>query len=476
MKVKLLNQTHPDYCREDLELRRALYEGGKAFHKHIGSFLPKHGVEGDDVWAERRRRAFYLNFVGPITDYIASALFSPPATLAVAEGDDDYWGDLAGDCDGQGSDWSALWKSVLMDALVNQRAWVRIDLPPVGESPPASRADQEAAGLLDAYLVRYAPEDVINWGTDRRGLAWVVIRRCESEQDGPVAERRRIWRWTAIDRTQVRTWTWTSPDGKAPDDEADAVEDPTVAHGFGALPIVRLELPHGLWVVNKLFDPAVELFRELNAHAWALYKSAHAMPVIKRKWGGDEPIVGTGYYYQLEPEDTFEWSEPPGHALAAIETAILRLREDLYRIVQQMAQAQGTSASQAAKSGDSKQMDHLALTVMLGAYAALVRDAMGQACRLLALARGEEVPCTLGGMDGWAEIGLVELLEVVTMAVPLVPSATFRRLSQQQVADRVLGDRASAEEREAIRTELEAAAEEPAPMDPGQDPPADPPR
>ena len=72
--------------------------------------------------------------------------------------------------------------------------------------------------------------------------------------------------------------------------------------------------------------------------------------------------------------------------------------------------------------------------------------------------------------------GLVELLEVVTMAVPLVPSATFRRLSQQQVADRVLGDRASAEEREAIRTELEAAAEEPAPMDPGQDPPADPPR
>lgn len=471
MKVKLLNQTHPDYCRSDIDLREALYEGGKDFHRHIGTFLPKHGVEADDVWTERKQRAYYLNFVGPIVDYIAGALFTPPATLAVEGGDEAYWSAVAKDCDGQGTDWSALWKEALVDALTNQSAWIRIDLPPVAGVEPRSRAEQEQAGLLAAYLVRYEPEDVINWGSDRQGLSWVVIRRCESEQEGPVAEQRKIWRWTAIDRTTVRTWTWTpTKDKPAPGDEDEAIEQPPIAHGFGRLPIVRLELPHGLWVVNKLYDPAVELFRELNAHSWALFKSAHAMPVIKRKWGGDGPVVGTGYYYQLEPEDSFEWSEPPGGSYAALETSVVRLRDDLYRVVQQMAQAQGTSAAQAAKSGDSKQMDHLALTVMLGAYAALVRDAMGEAVELLAAGRGEDVTYRLGGMDGWAELGLAELLAVITMAVPLVPSATFRRLSQQQVADRVLGDRATEEDRKAITDELTAAAEEPAQIDPAQDP------
>lgn len=464
MKAKQLLQRHPEFDPDYLSRLAALYEGGQRFREHLAHWLPKQAAEPEDVWRERRERAYYLNYSGPIVDYFAALLFTEPAAIAGLDGPfyESFWADV----DRRGTDWSPWWRDRFLDALIGRRAYAWVSFPARPEGVvPDSRADEERLGLDRAYLVPVKAHEVIDWEEDDSGvLRWVLVHQVVQARPSVEAGRSTIWRWTYLDAEVIRRWEWVASPGRmCPHEDEDIPELPAVPHHMGVLPVVRLELPSGLWALSKLCEPAVAQFRERNALSWALNKTAHAMPIIKRQWGGGPPIVGTGYYIALEREDEFSWSEPPGTSYPVLQASARELREELYRVVHQMALSVDTSATASARSGDSKAMDHVATEVVLGAYSELVREAMRRTLAIVAAARGEDAgELVVRGLDAWGQEDLETFLRNATTAQTLgVPSPTYKRLLQKRVAERMVGPDTGAAVIEAIRKEIDEAPEEP---------------
>src|SRR5262249_34515562 len=157
-------------------------------------------------------------------------------------------------------------------------------------------------GRSRAYLVDYGPDEVINWCHNRHGgLDWVVIRTtCLSQPVQGEGTWEKETRWLYYDRRNFHIYRRDGESG--PIELCD-----TGQHGFAALdrvPIFRLQISDGLWLMNKAALLQLEHFNKSNALSWALTMSLFATPVVysDREWN---QIVGESYYIQLGPEDRF---------------------------------------------------------------------------------------------------------------------------------------------------------------------------
>ncbi len=465
MQIKTLSQTHPDYDAEQIRDHDALYVGGRAWHSRVDRFVPQNAQEPPELWEERKKRATYENNAGPIVGLITAWLFSEPATLGGG------LEDFAADVDARGTAWSTWWADLFTSAQVARRAYAWVNLPArPAEMVVQSRADEERAGLLRAYLVALDAESVIDWRDDAAGnLAWLMVRSCHSERPSVEAERSRVWRWRSIDATHIRTWEWRESKGKpTPADTDEATELPLIAHGFGRLPVVRLELKPGLWTMGKLEDPVRAHIHADCDYQWSLHRAAHALMVLATKDSTQVPTLGAGYYLQVtrdgDGEDTVTYAEPSGASFDAQAKQVDSKREAIYRVVQQMALSASQDAAPTKLSGASKAMDWQALQVMLAAYSDVLTTAMGAVAEIVGGILGKTPE--LGGLEGWQQEDLSALLDQATLALPSVPSPTFKRELAKMLARRMLPDLAPAVVK-AIDSELDAAEfADPAPYQP----------
>lgn len=461
MKVALLEQRHPDHDGQALAVARALYAGGRRWHALRETWLPKHPEEALETHRERLARALYHNHVGPITDMLGAAVFTEPPAVDGLKGE--WLADWLGNVDREGTALGAWCRERLVDALVERKvfAWINLPARDPAAPTPVSRADETNAGLLSAFLVAFTAEQVIDWEVDGDGrLAWLMIRDVVEQRASVDVQRTQVHRWTCIDRTSIRRWTWSSTTNQsAPTAEAEADEQPVVKHGLGELPVACLELPEGLYALGKLTDPAIAHIRARNDLSWALHRGAHPLLYIKAKWGETKrPVLGPGYYLSLDPDDGIGYAETSGasHKLLAEDT--VQLREELYRVVHQMAVGADSDASRARSSGESKQADWKAMEIVLSALAEKVRGFMVDVLRLVARARGDQTARpSITGLDGWQEEDLEVWLAAAAMATDAHQlSATFRKEVAKRQAKRVLVG-ASEEVLEAVRTEIDAA-------------------
>lgn len=460
MQVKLLEQRHPGHDLEDLKQLRALAEGGKAWRSLVNVWIPANVNEPTAMYADRCNRAVYHNYSGSILSIIQAYLFSDSVRITGFDGD--YYTALFENCDRTGTDWSAWWAQRFHDAIIGRRAYAWVNLPSRDGVSVDNRASEEKAGLLDAYLVGIGPEEVLDWGEDSTGaLSWIHFRQIVESREDIEQPRKTVWRWVRIDATTIRRWEWTATEAKpAPTDEDQANESPAVLHNIGKLPVVRIELTKELWAMELLRDPALAHLRSRNDLAWKLHKTAHAMPIIKRKWGGDAVKVGTGYSIELEPGDEFDWSEPPGNSTAIMRDDCKDLKEEIFRVVHQMALSVTNDSSRQAASGASKDADWQASDVVLAAYASLVLAAMTRVCILVGLARGDVLTPVVAGLDSWREEDLMTWLTATGLALEgKQASPTFKRLIAVRQAQRLLPD-ASEADLDAITKEIEASAQE----------------
>jgi len=464
MRVKLLNQQHPAHDAERLRRLSALKAGGPEWRALLEDWLPKRAVEPSDVHTERHALALYQNHAGPMVSLIAAMLFSDAPSWEGLEGD--YWDGLANDCDGKGTPWRQWWRDRFEDAQTGRKSFVWVNLPARGEDTVvASRADEERAGLLDAYLVAFTADQVIDWETDARGrLLWLIAHDVVESRPELGAERGRVHRWRYIDAQVIRVFEWqATKDRRDPADTDDAPEVAAIPHGFGRVPVVALALPAGLWTMGKLEDAAVGALRARNEHTWALHQAANELLVIKSKWQDEKIDLGHGHYLKLtrdkDGEDSAEFAAPTGVAFQYLQQDVQDTREELFRVVQSMALAADSDAQSARLSGESKAMDWQALEIVLAAFQDIVLGAMKQALKVIAGARREDTTkLTLKGLEGWATEDLASFLEAVAMATDArAMSPTFRRVVAKREAERLLQDEVSAEEMQAIRDEIDAA-------------------
>ena len=467
MKVKTLRQRHPDHDAERLARHRALYEGGRSWRALLETWLPQHDTETDARWKARKAHATYTNHVGAIVDFFASHLFSE--ALALGDLEDAWLQAWTADVDQAGTSLTDWWADLFLDAMVGRRAYAWVNLPAAGAQAFDNLGDQLKSGALDAYLVPLEEERVI-WAERKGGqLQWLLIEDLVEERAGVEADAAKVWRWTYVDAVVIRRWEWAPQPGKdSPSDEDDVAELDPISHNVGRLPVIELDLTAGLWALSKLAEPALAHLRARNDLSWALHMGANPLLVIKSKGGTDSPVLGSGYFLQVGENDDAKYVEPSGSNYQILAEDVVRLREELYRTVQQLAQAADSDATRTRMSGESKQADWQAEEIILAAYAARVKAAVKEAVELVAQIRQLDIDVQVNGLEGWHTEDLAGELEAMAMAVDAMAlSPRFRKEAAKLQAERVLGDRVPAEILEQIRKEIDAAVvDDPAPYVP----------
>lgn len=485
MLLDVLSAQHPSYTPAVWAKYDALYRGGEAFRACIDAFLPQNPQEPATVYAARKTEAPYTGYVGPICDWFAAKLFSASlvvrATNATGEhvDADPFYAAWKEDVDGAGTDLVDFVRASFTSALVKGRSWWCVELPDDGEGEPINAAHWKARGLGDAYVYSLENEQVLDFAVDGRGeLTWAIVADVDTPRDLPTDKRSRIVEtWRVYDRTNVETFRISY-------DPAVNEQRPTSApsidkrpHGFQRVPLVALGFVgtkavkirvgartvlvggskmEGFWLLSRLADPQIAHFRNSAALDWNIKRTCYAMPVFEI---GDEdkpPVMGAGYFIQLAPGDKANWIGPPTQHLDVLAKRVDSLKDEIYRVANQMAQGVSNNAAAIGRSGESKQADANSTEVVLRVYGAIAREAIERTYSLLAEGRGDPVGWSIEGFDTFS---LSDATQVVAAALDVqaldVPSATFRRELMYRVADAFLPN-ADQATKDAIRSEIDS--------------------
>ncbi len=504
MKVATLCAKHPTHRPDLCKHYDALYRGGEAFHECIEHFLPRNPAEVDDVYSARKREAHYTGYVGPIVDWFAAKLCSSGLVVRPQADDDkgasklDPWyAEWKEDVDGARTDLMDFIRARFTAAAVKGRSWWCVELPDDGlEDPPQNLAQWEERGLGGVYIYPLDTDQVLDWEIDQRGLLqWAITHTVETRRDDPrVGERAVITEtWRIYDRSDVETWEirWDPNVDKRPEDARLVGRK---AHGFARVPLVRLGFVgtkgikvkvgqrtvniagpalEGFWLLNRLAGPQIAHFRNGAALDWNIKRTCYAMPVFGIEDQSKPPVMGAGYGIYLGVNEKVAWIAPPTEHLGVLADRIDHLKQEIYRIANQLAQGVDNNAAAVGRSAGSKMADAAATEVVLRVYGALVREAIEETYDLLADGRGDATRFSIEGLDTFSVADAAAVIESVIAAQGLnIPSKTARREMLYRAADALLPD-VDQTTKDTIRDEIDAGvtaedlvkavSEEPAP-------------
>lgn len=443
LKVKDLNVRSSDYqskisCWDSLDL---LACGGYSLLANASRFLTRRPREGHDVYLERLANATYQNVIGAVAGWYQSALLkNNPALMVMKDGaalqDAGWWGLFERNVDRGGASLAAFGADLLRDFIVYGEAWVQVDLPKV-DAVFVSRAEQDAAGALDAYLTRYDPRQVIEWSEDSFGrLEWVKIKTTVERREF-LKPTKTVDVWYYFDREMYRVFESEWKDGK-PSDEA--MELPGGRHALadvGEVPVKRFRVAEELWLGNRVLPQLMEHFRTENGLGWSIENACYPVPYIKGEFdAAPQPSVVT--FLRLATDGEFGYAETSGLSFEAAANRCATIREDIYRGCYLQTQGRSSEATPAAQSGYSKEMDMAPALDVLGRFGQAVRDALELLLVSVAKIRGEDVSFALSGYefdDAGADAALDRLERVDKVGIE---SDTLRRVLAKRAARALL--------------------------------------
>ncbi len=456
-----IDREHPEYAAKKAMWRRYrdLYVGGEQMRMAAADYLIRRNKEPVAVYAERLNHVYYENYIGSIIDWYAATLFrrEPMLHLDGSEGSGRrFFSSFMDDCDLRGTSLTDFFRTAFINALVCGSAYMLIDFPR-SPWPAGNRAAEEELGTSRAYLVGYAPEDLINWSVDERGsLEWVVLRTRTFRQ--PSIEQgagTRETRWAYYDKETFRMYRQVEQAGESAAPEL-------VDEGFHGLakqhrvPLVELRVGDGLWLLNRAGSLQLEHFNKSNALSWALTMGLFATPVVYSERDFKQ-IMGESYYIQLGPQDRFGWTEPEGRVYQIAADNLARLQNEIYRVCYVLNQTgNGISISQ---SGLSKQRDFAVTQEVLRAYGDAVKDSMKRVLRWIAQGREDALSLDVSGLDEF-DIGdfsaeIADAAQLLNLGVnsPTLRKQIFKKLALKYLCDvrQDLKDQISAEVEMAVQ-------------------------
>lgn len=424
---------HPEYREKRSVWKKYsdLYAGGEQLLRCSAEYLLQRNKEPYQVYQERLQRVFYENYVGSIVDWYAATLFRREPLLSFEgpnEGGRRFFGELIEDCDLRGTNLTDFLRRRFIDSLVYGASYVLVDFPKV-RTHLGTRAEEDSLGASRAYLVGYAAPDLTNWSFDDNGrFEWVVVK----------TEHRWKTTWTYYDREQYRTFEQRKEAGKTnPVELVDAGP-----HGLSKqrrVPLFRLEIPEGLWLLNKAGSLQLEHFNKSNALSWALTMGLFATPVVysDRPWN---QIVGESYYIQLGPDDKFGWAEPEGRVYEIAAQNLVRLQEEIYRVCYLMHMGGPMSAAM-GQSGLSKARDYLITQEVLRSYGDSVKDLARRVLLAVEEAREDGLRVEVSGLDEFdigdfgAELADAERLLGLGVGSRTLKKQIFKKLALKYLCD-----------------------------------------
>lgn len=469
-----LTTTHPSHNAARSREYHALAVGGHVLlddRALMSSAFPQHPHEPAWVYEERKRRAIYLPYAGEIVGELVAQLGDDEALIRSEPNADPFFEELAKNCDRQRSSLTTYVQHAVRTALVQRCAWTLVDLPPVVEDA-ASLGEQERAGALRAYLVALDTASVLDWEEDEEGkLTWALVRSLRSTRTGPEDDRSQVTeRFTRYDREGWQRYEITYPARRPPRSKDMVPLAAEGVHSFGEVPLVRLELPDGLWALDKVASAARAHFNLNSAVDWSQNK--HLFPMLTAflapNVGATEEdaskatsqTYGTGFINVFGKDDRLEYIAPSTEVYNSAQQRLKELRDEIHRVTHAMALAVDNSAGAIGRSGDSKKEDRTAKQVIVRELGRLAREFLHHILVLAQRGRGdaptewtvEGLECSDEEDDSQETIN--EAIGVSTLAIP---SPTFQAVYARKVALEVVGDDATPEEREQIRAEVLAS-------------------
>jgi hypothetical protein len=452
-----IDREHPHYAARKQVWRRYrdLYAGGEQLRLNAQQYLVRRQREPGDVYEERLARVFYENYIGSIVDWYAATLFRREPVMMFDGRNAGFFGSFVEDVDRKGTNLTDFWRRQFIECMIGGTSYVLVDFPRT-QVKAGSRAEEDATGASRAYLVDYGAEDVINWSFDSEGnYEWVVIRTRSVKKDRlEDAEWRTETQWAYYDKQNFKIWRdhgGAGEPGGPPRTEPVLVDAGT--HGLAKLnrvPLFPLDIPEGLWLLNRAGLLQLEHFNKSNGLAWALTMGLFAMPVVysEREWS---QMVGESYYIQLGPGDKFGWTEPEGKVYQIAADNLTSLQEEIYRVCY-LAQA-GGSLDKARQSGISKQLDFSITQEVLRTFGDGVKEQIRRVLKAIEAVREDGVAVSVTGLDEFdiadfsTELDNAQKLLALGLDSPTLKKEIFKKLAlkylsdaRQDVKDRIAGE------------------------------------
>jgi hypothetical protein len=470
-----LAKTHHKHYQPDYWAKiRALYAGGCHLledKKLLESLFPRHLAEEDWVYEERKKRAFYIPYMGLLCDFMPAALGGDPLKLVpTPKTTDPFYTRFFDDCSKPGGErvvFSELIRETVLTALLTRRAWALVDLPEVSKDDPEprSRFEEETLGRLDAYVVAVDPESVIDWERDAAGeLKWANICTVERPRDSIDDTRSRVIEtYTVYDRNGWARYIVTYDDAKGP--PKPKTEIPLAssgAHSFGRVPLASMRLKPGLWAGNKLESVAREHLNKRCALSWGIYRSLFQIlvanlagpdptnPITENADRAIDQAVGPGRMMILGGNDKLAFAAPDAEPYRVAAEDLATLRDEMFRVLEQMARSVDNTGAALKRSAASKQADASSTSIVLRAIGILGRKFAVDILDLVSRGRGDQdLKWSASGFDQFddvsmdsfiSEAGIVETMSIPSQAFQvdykfelarrLVPGASEDRLKQ----------------------------------------------
>jgi len=462
MLLSLLDTKNPAYDREATLNLRALYKGGKLFRSRIGNFLLRRPVEPDEMWETRKKEAHYRNYIAPIINQFCAILFSskPVVRLKEKDGqglvakrdmgpDDEFYSDWREDCDGNGTDLEAFFKERLVDAMVEKTGYFLLEhaQPDEGEAVPEDKKGFRDAGLDAVRLRKVDSTEVYDWERDETGkLIWALVHSAETPRKTLGQSRDTVvetFQFYTDETVTTYRFSWSRAKGRPNNAKYDVPQiGQPLPHRFGKVPLIELELQEDLWVGNLLESPQTAHFRVANAETWAISKICYAMPVLHVLDDMKLPTMGNGYGLVMGVEESVDWMSPPTVPFDATNTTAATLKDEIFRIAQQMAMGVDNNAAAVGRSGDSKLADAGFMRVVLLAYSRKVKEVIERVYDLVSVQRGDEYKWSVEGFEDFDAADLAALMELMTelLVAGGITSKTFKLELQTRVAEAAMPD------------------------------------
>ena len=364
---------------------------------------------------------------------------------------------------------------MLLTALIKRTAWAQVDLPRV-EGKFNDALAEEKAGAKDAYLVSIDPENVLDWEVDEDDdLVWAMTRKISSKRTSPDDDRSSITEeFTVFDREGFQVFEITYTEDKPPEDKDPVKLVDDGDHSFKQVPLKRLELPHGLWAMNKMEPAARALLRDLNSLEWAVRQSLHAelyeylgseaggllSPVGEAQEDARRAVNqkrGQGHVQLRGKDDRAEYVGPPTEGFDFALKLVEMHRDEMHRVNNQSGVNTDSTASSKQQSAEAKREETASAENLYRETGKFVGEFAKDLIQTVSAGRNEkDVGIVVSGMskfnkrttDGHLENALL----VQGMAIE---SPTLDRKLKLDVAKVHLGDILSDEELLIIEQELE---------------------
>ncbi len=427
---KILLETLESKHSEYVQLLPALQEidllvtGGFRLKNAIRHFLPQKAGEEVEVYETRLKKFTYLNILSSNLNEQISKLSNAPLTLDGLEANPSFWANFREDTDLSGRSEKNLISLIFREILKFKKVYIHVDKNK-SDVIPTNKLQEESLGLRP-YCVTYPAMQVTNWSESKGKLDWIKVRQIKEDSSNPIAPSQMVATWTFIDGTYIAKYSAiVELDAKGNisklsnenvNQESSVELVSLVEHGFGGIPVLKVEVPDQLWVCDQAASKALEHLRT-DCSKYDLLTLAYFQRSFKRvqtpdgdyeKSYEDSPPIPTGLQYVTELEK-FEWNEPHGYIVEHMASSLKAIEDQ----VRDLISSGGVSSSNGAvtQSGVSKQMDFAKQEIMLRAYGEILIDVYQDLLQLVAKAaglNGDNISCT--GLNSFENDNLDSLI------------------------------------------------------------------